>query len=77
MRSDPNRAQQENNKAKTWLAAKLKRCPEYAQLRKLQTRKQQLHAKVELHMRIAEKADKELLRITDEYQKLAKKCRGK
>jgi hypothetical protein len=56
---------------------KLARCPEYARVLRMRTRRYQLKQSIEFHANALAKQEARLIRLVREIEKLAKKCRCK
>ena len=60
-----------------WVARKRARCPLYVKLERAQSKQEWLRSSVQLHQRLVEKYDRQLVEITFKVERLRKECKGK
>ena len=75
--ADPSYLKTERKRQAKWFAEKVKRCPAYAEVERLNNRLNKLRELVRSRLAKAKQAELELIATAKRYNSLREKCKGK
>ena len=75
--ADPNYAKKEQQRRRHWLTLKLARCPQYAEVSRLNNRLNKLREQVRSYTARLKRTERELIATAKRYNTLREQCRGK
>ena len=75
--ADPDYLKAHNERTRKWAAEKIKRCPEYAELIRVNNRLNKLRQIIADHQHTLAKRERELIATAKRYTILRERCKGK